>query len=327
MKISIIVPFYNREKTAERCLNSLLASTYKNIEIIAVDDGSTDKTLEILQDFSNRDSRLKIVTQENSGPSAARNNGLDNATGDFVAFCDSDDWVDLSIYQKMFDLQQQTKADVVITGFYSSYQDGTSIECPLAVSGVFNSGKEIQDNIIWQFYNGNPTGLAALWNKLYKKEFIDNNNLRFDEALHRAEDWWLNMHAYEFANCIAVLNEPLYYYWQDGTDNLMKKLKAEYYWQWKASNAYLINKNDTIYHFDVNLNHFYKEQLFTIHALLLNMSVNKENIDCIINDDYYNRIIQYDKFTSLPVKICHIAHKVSKNLEKILYKTLAVYYN
>ncbi len=325
MKISVIVPFYNREKTAERCLNSLLASTYENIEILAVDDGSSDKTVEILRSFAEQDNRVKVICQENSGPSAARNRGLDSATGELVAFCDSDDFVAPTIYERMMEAQKENNADIVICGFFDNFENGNNILHKIAAKNSI-SQSEVRSNVIRHYYDGDPTGLASLWNKLYKKAFLDQNALRFDESLHRAEDWWLNLHAYECANRITVIDEPLYYYVQDAGDSLMKKMKSEYYWQWKASNAYLVQKNTECYHFEIDNDRFYREQLFTIHSLLLSMSSSSESLDTILADDYYNRIIQYDKLTSAPVKLCHRLHKISKSLEKLAYKCLAVYY-
>lgn len=98
-KISIIVPVYNTEKFLEKCLNSLINQTLKDIEIICINDGSTDKSLQILEKFANKDKRIQIINQTNSGLSVARNIGIKKAKGEYIGFVDSDDWVDLNFFE------------------------------------------------------------------------------------------------------------------------------------------------------------------------------------------------------------------------------------
>ena len=100
VKISVIIPVYNSEKYLERCLKSVIYQTYENLEIICVNDGSEDNSLEILEDFKKKDERVKIISTENKGQSHARNKGLKESSGDYVSFIDSDDWVSLSLYEK-----------------------------------------------------------------------------------------------------------------------------------------------------------------------------------------------------------------------------------
>lgn len=101
-KISIIVPVYNTEKFLEKCLNSLINQTLKDIEIICINDGSTDKSLQILEKFANKDKRIQIINQTNSGLSVARNIGIKKAKGEYIGFVDSDDWVDLNFFEQLY---------------------------------------------------------------------------------------------------------------------------------------------------------------------------------------------------------------------------------
>src|SRR5699024_165398 len=101
LKLSIIVPIYNSEKRLGRCLNSIINQSYKNIEIILVNDGSTDTSLEICNEFKKKDSRVKVINKENEGVALARNDGLLVATGDYIAFVDSDDYLDLTMYENL----------------------------------------------------------------------------------------------------------------------------------------------------------------------------------------------------------------------------------
>ncbi|MFQ6739306.1 MAG: glycosyltransferase family 2 protein, partial [Alphaproteobacteria bacterium] len=115
-KVSVIIPVYNTEKFLPQCLNSIIYQTYKNLEIIIVNDGSTDNSDEICQTFAKHDKRIKIIYQTNSGVSAARNKGLLNATGDYVHFIDSDDYINLDYYEKIISGNKNINADIIATG-------------------------------------------------------------------------------------------------------------------------------------------------------------------------------------------------------------------
>ena len=112
-KISVIVPVYNTEEYIEKCINSITGQTYKNLEIIVVNDGSTDNSLNILKSLQSKDSRIRIINQENKGVSAARNTGLDNTTGEYIAFVDSDDYLEKNMYEKMLKYMGESGADLV----------------------------------------------------------------------------------------------------------------------------------------------------------------------------------------------------------------------
>lgn len=112
--ISIIVPVYNSEKYIDRCLDSILNQTYKDLEIVLVNDGSNDQSLKILENYALRDTRIKVVNQENKGVAAARNTGLDNATGDYILYVDSDDWIENNMVERMVELS--ANADIVFCG-------------------------------------------------------------------------------------------------------------------------------------------------------------------------------------------------------------------
>jgi glycosyltransferase involved in cell wall biosynthesis len=127
--ISVIVPTYNAEKTIERCINSLSIQSYSNIEIIAVNDGSTDSTGILLEQLANRDERIRLIRKENGGVSSARNVGLDNAQGEYITFVDSDDWVEIDFLQHMYDMLKRTNADIaavnlkpIVDGAVREYQ-------------------------------------------------------------------------------------------------------------------------------------------------------------------------------------------------------------
>lgn len=116
-KVSIIMPVYNVEKYLKKCLNSLINQTLDDIEIICVNDGSTDNSDKILQEFAQKDSRIKILTQSNKGQSVARNLAIENANGEYLGFVDSDDWVDLDYFEKLYNIAIKYDCDIACAGF------------------------------------------------------------------------------------------------------------------------------------------------------------------------------------------------------------------
>ena len=121
-KISVIVPIYNVEQYVERCLNSIIENTYKNLEIICINDGSTDNSLKILEKIAENEQRIKIIDKINGGVSSARNIGLDVATGDYIAFVDSDDWVHNRYFEILLDFAIKEEADIVACDYKQVFQ-------------------------------------------------------------------------------------------------------------------------------------------------------------------------------------------------------------
>ena len=124
-KVSVIIPTYNAENTILKCINSIVKQTYKKIEIIIIDDGSTDSTLNKLNDLAKNDDRIIIKKQRNSGVSVARNNGINIASGDYILFVDSDDWLEKTMIEKMIITAQKENTDIVRCNFYDEYVNKT----------------------------------------------------------------------------------------------------------------------------------------------------------------------------------------------------------
>ena len=126
IKLSVIVPVYNAENELKKSIESILSQTEKNIEIILVDDGSSDNSLYICKEFEKKDRRIKVIHQENAGVSVARNTGIEVATGEYIGFVDSDDWIELNMYERLLSEAQRSGADVVMCDATSVYDDGQS---------------------------------------------------------------------------------------------------------------------------------------------------------------------------------------------------------
>lgn len=173
--ISVIVPVYNAEKTIEKCVNSILSGTYKEIEVVIVNDGSTDNTELLLSNYAQRDSRVRVINQENTGVAGARNMGLRNATGKYIAWCDADDWVEPDWLETSYKYLIEYNADVAVC------------RCQVDGRDSVNTGKvEIwdRDMAIWKFL-GHRDLNGSLCNKLFRRAVVEGvtfeNNLSFFE--------------------------------------------------------------------------------------------------------------------------------------------------
>ena len=129
VKVSVIIPVYNAEKYLRQCLDSVLGQTLKEIELICVDDGSTDRSMEILLEYASKDKRIRVITQKNGGPGKARNTALPYATGKYISFLDADDWFEQDFLEKMFDRSDEVQADICICET-QRFDDATGDELP-----------------------------------------------------------------------------------------------------------------------------------------------------------------------------------------------------
>jgi len=208
MKISIIIPIYNVSKFLPDCLDSIINQSYNNLEIICINDGSTDDSKNIILKYKEKDNRIILINQENKGLAGARNTGLKYATGKYVYFCDSDDWIDKDLIKHSYEQIQKYNSDLVIFDFNNVY-DGLIVKVNRVSSFIQKYGHKVfnfneNKNIIYQ----NPSACA----KLYKKSFLEQNNLYFPEDLRFGEDspFWIKL---LFCNPkITLLNEYLYFY-------------------------------------------------------------------------------------------------------------------
>lgn len=183
-KISIIIPIYNTKSVLSRCIESVINQSYKNLEIICVNDGSTDGSEGILIEYAKRDSRIKVLHKDNGGESSARNTGLKAMTGQYVGFVDCDDWIESDMYEKLVSKANETEADMVISTWYydKKYSSEKVLNHLFVAENVFD-----RDRLLYYIYRRDDyRGFAYIWNKLYnRKLFYDNEGklMLFDEDL------------------------------------------------------------------------------------------------------------------------------------------------
>ena len=207
--ISIIVPCYNVEKYIEKCTNSLINQSYKNIEIILVDDGSTDNTGDICDNLKKKDKRINVIHIHNSGVSNARNIGIKQSKGNYIAFVDSDDYIELNMYEEMVSIiNSKELPDIVSSGFIYETEKGQKFACSKKSSNKIDilNKKEAFEEI----FSGRIG--AYIWNKLFRKDLLLSNNLLFDIDISSGEDLLFLCQVIESASKIYHINKDYYHY-------------------------------------------------------------------------------------------------------------------
>ena len=216
--ISIIVPVYKAETTLRRCVESLRQQTYSRLEIILVDDGSPDQSPAICDSLAAEDSRIRVIHQENRGVSAARNAGLDVATGAYIGFVDSDDWVDAEMFGKLLAACREQSAKIAVCGYIVEAETWRR-EYPIISPGPVVSGFEARKMLI-----ADSSIQYFSWNKLYKSQLL--SDIRFPVGVRILEEGLLQHRAFAQAEQIAVLPEPLYHY-VSNDQSVTRKLNPE----------------------------------------------------------------------------------------------------
>lgn len=201
--ISVIVPIYNVEQYLKKCIESIISSTYANLEIILVDDGSTDGSGKICDEFQAKDKRIRVVHKKNGGLSDARNVGLEIARGEFVSFIDSDDYIDSEMFEEVL-TQFDKNTDIVIYGRYVEYPTKTIVQCPPSNKSMTN----IEGIIELSSFKGFD---MAAWDKIYRKNII--GKLRFPYG-KKNEDYFFTYKLFDKAKAIKTINRPFYHYVQ-----------------------------------------------------------------------------------------------------------------
>lgn len=208
--ISVIVPLYNAERFLNKCVESIVNQTYRDLEIILVNDGSQDESLQICKEFASKDSRIIVLSKENGGQMSAWIEGVKNSHGDFLAFVDSDDFLDLSTYEKMISVAKKTNADIVMCGRRVFGKNSCSEDYLLNYKDYYdkNSINEIHSKV---FPNLRDSISQSRWDKLFRRELlVSNMNLYCKQLVRTMEDRFIVSSCLLSSNSLAIIHEPLY---------------------------------------------------------------------------------------------------------------------
>lgn len=203
--LSVIVPVYNVERYLGECIDSIISQTFKNIEIIIVNDGSKDSSLEIAHRYERNDRRIRVISQFNQGLPAARNAGLQIARGEYVAFVDSDDIIDTAMYEKLITIIKSYQTDLVVCGYMRFDKINSTIGWQYSEDVII-----LNKENICEFFG---YSIGSVCNKLYKNELIKKYKIEFvDKDIVSQEDYYFNIKYFMHSKVIASVKEPFYHY-------------------------------------------------------------------------------------------------------------------
>lgn len=281
--ISIIVPVYNVEQYLNRCVNSLLRQSYQDLEIILVDDGSTDSSGQLCDNWGTKDRRIKVLHKENGGLSDARNTGLAVSSGDYIGFVDSDDWIEPDMYQDMLDNMQRTGADLAVTGINRIYDNGynlnqfvhKNVEC-------FNG-----DEIVKKYLEQNCFSTAA-WDKLYKKDLLKNRRFPVGKLY---EDAPVIYDILKNINKIVVIGKPQYHYFQRANSICGQSFSANKMDHYEFSKAIWLDVKENYPKYSFEADVFWGCKLCEILYSLYESENRKEYLaESRLLQNYFNRV-------------------------------------
>lgn len=219
MDISVIIPVYNVEQYLKRCVDSVLCQIGISLEIILVDDGSTDSSEKICDDYATKNTNVKCLHIENSGPATAKNRGYDIAKGNYVAFIDSDDEIKQDMFSVMLRSGYQHNADVICCNYIQVDEEGN-------ISHTDHTGQEYvlnQDEALKALLIKDKI-YSQCWTKIYKRDLLESNHIRNTEGLKTEEDFIYNIQAFACSQTVCIVDKPLYIY-----THRTKSLSKDYY--------------------------------------------------------------------------------------------------
>lgn len=281
-KISVIVPVYNVEKYIEKCIRSIMKQTLEEIEIIVVNDGSLDRSLEIIDRLLKEDQRIKVITKKNGGLSSARNTGIKIATGKYIQHIDGDDWVEKDFLKSMYEFAEKENLDIVVSDYYEDYFDEKK---------KIKKGKKKSEKIIFDskeylkdlFYDDDA---PAMWNKLFKTSLYKENNIFHPENISIGEDLSTAPRLIYFSKKIGYLKKAFYHYMQN-SQNMTNKATG-------INKCQIFQCFDLLKNFFENQNANYEELLYRSSIYHLKNFISFEPI--FENKDYMEG---YKRFLSL----------------------------
>lgn len=257
-KISVIVPVFNMENYLSRCLDSLLSQTIEAVEIITINDGSTDRSEQILRNYAQKDSRIVIINQENGGVSSARNRGLEAVRGEYTGFVDPDDWAGCRMYERLLKTASCFNADIVMCAYVREFGTHSKPKMFSTPAMIHYKGEDVQKNIMRRIVGplneetATPEMLDAwgtVWSKLYRTTLIKENNISFTslKKIGTNEDSLFNIKACYYAESFIFLNQHLYHYWRQNDSSVTTGYKDDLDIKWaylyKEIEGFLKEKN------------------------------------------------------------------------------------
>lgn len=301
-KVSVIIPVYNAQEYLNECVESLLSQTLNSIEIIMIDDGSSDDSGKICDDYANRYENIIVKHIENSGPSHARNIGIEIANGEYIGFVDSDDYVSKDMFQMLYSKALENQFDITMCS-YCVDTEGSIVDVHMQYKDCYIGQEEIKNGLISLYSKPVHTGLFSSCNKIFNKKLLYNNNLKFDEALIRAEDAWLVFEALKCANKVGFIDEALYFYRQVASST-MHSIQPDRYEKSKFFRKKLLKELDLL-NISFNSDELYCEFLYENFVMFRQLFADnrKSEILDILGDNFFFEACKYRRLLPNHLKV------------------------
>lgn len=319
IEVSVVVPIYNAGKKLEKCIKSILNQTFTNFELILVNDGSTDNSINICKKYELKDNRVRVIDKKNEGSIATRNRGVMEASGDYIMFVDADDYIATTAIEKLYIDAKDKNLDIIVCNTYKVLGDRAIIK-QINNSHYFKNdkiyeGNDIKDKLAEAYLHGHPFP-ASIHSKLYKRELLLSSGKYLDRIKFLGDDMYYNLEMFLKAKKVKVIREPLYYYRTGGFTSrymphhfydivngyeIQKEVIEEYYIDTKAErykgiSIMLLNSLRTSLYNVINSNLKEKEIKELIQGYVSNSSIieaskdkgsieyfDKEYLDAILN--------------------------------------------
>lgn len=315
-KVSIIIPVYNIEKYIERCIESIINQSYSNIEIIVVNDGSTDKSTNICENFKVKDSRIKIINKINGGLSSARNTGLDAATGEFIMFVDGDDWIDTYCIESCLEVVENN-TDVVLFPYIREYHDKSLKNDIFQEDKIIFIDDDVREKILKRLFGiegedirrpDRLEDISTAWGKLYKLELI--KNIRFvDTKIIGTEDVWFNVNSFLNAKNIIFTKKTYYHYFKENDTSLTQKYNPYLFERWQNLYRYMekfIEENKLGKEFVTLLDNRKIINLLALNRNIINSNLKFTEkiyeINIILKNNLYEKTFKNFPFSDMSLK-------------------------
>ncbi|MCK9265908.1 glycosyltransferase [bacterium] len=293
--ISVIVPIYNSEKYLKKCVTSIINQTYRNLEILLINDGSTDNSKNICNLFAKQDNRVRVINKNSGGVSDSRNRGIKESTGEYITFLDSDDYWEIETLEIALSVIIKEEADILIWGYYADFLDYNE---KLLFTKIVadNTGVYTKKDVLPLHTNENFWQIFGyIWNKLYKSEIIKKGSFKFDKNISLGEDLLFNASLLSTLESIAIIETPLTHYIQRPKTTLGTKFYHNVF-ELKVKSSEAKKNFLEEWGFDKkNIDKFYSRSVFTSMKSSLKSIINTDELSKREKNKYIDNILQDSK--------------------------------
>ena len=327
LRLSIIVPVYNTQKYLDDCIISLLNQDLSEdeYEIIFVNDGSTDNSAQVIEKYMENHPCIRLISQQNAGVSAARNNGIRIAKGEYIGFVDSDDYVSTEMYKEMLNIAETNKSDICACGMCRLRGNGEIHESKMNFRQVYE-GDDVRIGLLSRAYASNGY-LGSVWDKIFKRRLLIQEVIVFDELMKIGEDFWFVFNCLMHAQRVDFIDKPFYFYRENLESSSYKFHQDRYKWMVELLNRKL-RANETL-KLSIDYNDFYSDFLYktSLHIMMLSYLGRRKDAFRIFNDPVFKEAIKYRKKLRFKIRLFHSLNYCKLNrLSYFLYKVFGFFY-